>query len=300
MLALSLSWNFNKYKDVKEQINEVIEAGFKAVELNFSLTKKQVSQIYKLSKKGLIKVLSCHNFCPIPPGIPIKKAMPDYYSLSSLIEERRRLAIKYTKNTINTAHLFGAKVVILHSGRVEIPDSSKQLMAFFAQGKNDSPEFKKLADGLFQERQAKKKPYLDKVFQSINEVCAYARKKGVKIALENRIYYPEIPQLDEFELLLNQTGAYFWFDTGHSFIMEKLWSVKLTDYLRRFSDKLVGLHLHDVKLMQDHLAPGKGEFNFSVLKPFIKRDTIKVIEAHAPASVRELKKSVEILNETLN
>ncbi len=300
MFALSLSWNSNKYRDTKKQINEVIEAGFKAVELNFSLTQKQVSVISKLNNLGIIKVVSCHNFCPIPPGIPIKKAMPDYYSLSSLIEERRRLAIKYTKNTINTAYVLGAKAVILHSGRVEIPDTSKRLMALFAQGKSNSPEFKKLADCLYRERQVRKKTYLEKIFQSISEVCAYARKKSVKIALENRIYYPEIPQLDEFELLLNQTGAYFWFDTGHGFIMEKLWSVKVSDYLNRYGSKLIGLHLHDVKLMQDHLAPGKGEFDFSVLKPFIKQDTIKVIEAHAPSTASDINKSISILNKSLS
>ncbi|MEW6170297.1 MAG: sugar phosphate isomerase/epimerase [Candidatus Omnitrophota bacterium] len=300
MFALSLSWNTNKYRDVEKQVNEVIEAGFKAVELNFSLTKKQLRKINKIIKKGIIKVVSCHNFCPIPPGIPIKKAMPDCYSLSSLNERRRRLAIKYTKTTVDSAYSLGAKVIVLHSGRVEIPDTSRQLMSFFAQGKKESSEFRKFADCLYLEREAKKKPYLEKVTQSINEVCAYARGKGIKVALENRIYYPEIPQLDEFELLLKDTPAYFWFDTGHAFIMEKLWNVSVADYLKRYGTRLIGLHLHDVKLMQDHLAPGKGEFDFKLLKPFIKPDTIKVIEAHASATAADLKKSISILNKALN
>jgi sugar phosphate isomerase/epimerase len=299
MFALSLSWNSHKQQSIEKQIAQIAEAGFKAAELNFSLTERKVSQIDKLRKAGRIKIVSCHNFCPIPPGIPVKKALPDFYSLSSLNEKRRLLAVKYTKRSVDAAVALGAAVVVLHSGRVEIPDTSKQLMALFAQGKQYTAAFGRLAQAMRKQRGEKSKFYLEQALASIEEVAAYAQKRNIKIALENRIYYPEIPQLDEFELLLNKTMAFFWFDTGHACIMQKLWSINLSGYLKRYASKLVGIHLHDVNNMRDHLAPGTGEFDFSILKPYIKPATLKVIEAHAPATRLQLQNSVKFLEQML-
>ena len=300
MLALSLSWNANKFKDIKRQINEVIEAGFRQVELNFSLTEKEVIQIDNFRKKGELEVISCHNFCPIPKGLSVKKALPDYYSLSSTNERKRRLALKYSKNSIDTVSRLGAKVLVLHSGKVDMPDASKQLMRLYAQGKKNSATFKYIAGSMRKQREKRKQPYLDKAVASIEELSAYAKKSGVRIALENRVYYSEIPQFDEFEIFLKRTGAFFWFDTGHAFIMEKLWKVKALPYLERYSDRLIGFHLHDCIGMQDHLAPGTGKFNFSKLRPFIKHSILKVIEAHSPATTEELVRSIAFLNKALN
>jgi sugar phosphate isomerase/epimerase len=300
MFALSLSWNSHKQISAKSQIEQIITAGFQTVELNFNLTQNKLEQISKLRTKGLIKVVSCHNFCPIPPELAINSALPDYYSLSALNENNRRLALKYTKRTIDTVAKLKARVAVLHFGKVEIPDYSKQLMHLFSQAKLDTVEFKQLAAKMQQLRQEKKSCHLENAIKSIKELSSYAVQRGVFIGLENRIYHREIPQIDEFELMLNYPNVFFWFDTGHAYINEKLWSIKTTDYLKRYSSKLIGLHLHDVQGMTDHLAPGCGEFKFENLKPYIKRDIIKVIEAHAPVSAEQLKQSVKFLNKALN
>lgn len=299
MFALSLSWNTQTHRGINQKIAQILRAGFKTVELNFSLTEKDIIQIDRLRRAGLINVVSCHNFCPIPPGISVKRALPDYYSLSSLKEKTRRLAVKYTKRSLDTACALKAKALVIHSGRVEIPDTSKQLMSLFAQGRASSIEFKNLANAMRREREKHKGAYLEQVALSIKELSQYSQKKGIKIGLENRIYYPEIPQLEELGPLLNNRNVYFWFDTGHAYIMQKLWSVPFIKYLRRYSQKIIGMHLHDIRLMRDHCAPGTGEFNFKILKPFISPQTIKVIEAHAPATPRQLTRSAAVLKKIL-
>lgn len=300
MFALSLSWNSSKFRSTEKQIQEVKKAGFSAVELNFSLTENNVKVISSLKRRGLISVTSCHNYCPIPSGLSVKIALPDYYSLSSLKKRNRRLALKATKKTIDTAAGLEASAIVIHSGRVEIPDASKRLMRMFSEGKADTIEFQQIADKMREMRERNKKPYLDSAVASLKEVSSYAIKKGIKVGLENRVYYPEIPHLDEFALFLEIPGLFFWFDTGHAHVIEKLWSIKASEYLKRYSSKLIGMHLHDCLGMRDHLAPGTGEIDFGFLKPYARPGIIKVIEAHQPATKEELKQSVLKLKQIFN
>jgi sugar phosphate isomerase/epimerase len=68
----------------------------------------------------------------------------------------------------------------------------------------------------------------------------------------------------------------------------------------KLSGRLLGVHLHDIiKIIEDHEAPGCGTFDFNVLKPYIRKDTIKVIEAHQSATGDEIRRSVGYLTRIL-
>jgi sugar phosphate isomerase/epimerase len=55
------------------------------------------------------------------------------------------------------------------------------------------------------------------------------------------------------------------------------------------------MHLHDVLNGQDHLVPSRGELDFSQFKPYLKQNTLKVMEAHQPSAAEELAKGREFL-----
>ena len=299
MFALSTSWNTNTSCSGNQIIKEIRNLGFENIELCFSHTEKELEQI--INNQGL-KVLSLHNYCPIPEGLLRRKALPDCFSLSSPNNSERKKAVKFTKRTINFACKFKAKAVILHTGRVQIQDHTKQLIKLKAK-KGNSCEFESLKHKAIEERESNKAAYLESIFKSIEELSDFAYDRGVSLGIENRIYIREIPNFSEIRFLLDnfhKKGVRYWHDIGHAYVLEKLGFAKHLDYLKAYSKFLLGVHFHDVKGFEDHRAPFTGEIDFKKLNPFIKKNTLKVIEAHQPTTAREIIKARQRLEKLFN
>ena len=302
-LALSTSWNAFRVSEAEKLVFEIKELGFDTLELSFNLTPEIVSGVDKLVKSREIVVSSVHNFCPIPDGMKREEALPDCYSMSSLDEDERKQSVKFTQRSIDTAEALGAQAVVLHCGRVEIEDKTRELINLFGEGKKDNLEFKRLRIDLVEERSAKANAHLEQTLKSLDTLTGYADRRGIALGVENRFYYREIPCLEEMGRILETfkgSRMGYWHDTGHAQVMENLGLSKHKDYLDSYSKELLGVHLHDLRGCQDHIAPGAGEFDFKKILPYLKKETLKVIEAHSPSSAEDLKKSKAFLESILN
>jgi len=299
MFSLSTSWNSSFHNNGYDLVDEIRRIGFDTIELNFALTENIVNDIFALSQKKTIKVSSLHNMCPLPKEIAPDEASPDYYSLASPNEAERALAVKAAKNTIACANKFGAKAVILHAGRVEIKDRIRDLVRLI----DDRVRFDAYRTDMMNERIAKGKGYLDNVMKSLDELIPYATGMNVALGIENRYYYREIPIENEFEIIFNNFkpgSLYYWHDVGHAEVFERLGLGRHRDLLHKFSSRLIGVHLHDIiGAVRDHRAPGFGTFDFKMLKPYLKDETIKVVEVHQPATGDEIRKGAEYLAKIL-
>ena len=284
-------------------IFEIKQLGFDNVELSFNLNSPMVSQVLELTKRKQVKVYSVHNYCPIPAGLSREKALPDCFSMSSLDEAERKNAVKYTKRSVDTAVTLGARAVVLHCGRVEVKDRTRNLINLYESNNKDTPEFTSLREDIVKERNNLSKKYFEKALLSLDELNAYATERNVLLGVETRFYYREIPSFEEIGLILKEfhgSNIFYWHDTGHAQFMENLGLRKHLDFLNSYAGSMLGIHLHDITACRDHQAPLSGELDFKMLIPYLKQETIKVIEAHNPVTPQEILKAKKFLEDTFN
>ncbi len=298
MIALSSSWYSLRSPEVKKMLPAIKDTGITALEVGYNFSAAQLRELRSLIPESGMQVVSVHNFCPAPDKVP-GRFFTDYYRISSLDAHERAKAVEYTKRSIDTARAFSAAAVVLHAGTVELSaDYMKTLMKLYAQGNYSSEEFIRVRAQLREERARKKPAHLDATLKSLEEILSYARDCRVAIGLETRYYPQEIPDFEEIGYLLrlfSDKGLRYWHDAGHAEVNARLGFSSHQEYFTRYGSSLIGIHLHDVVGLQDHLAPFTGTLDYRMIHPYLTPELITVIEAHPPASVAQIKKAVALL-----
>ena len=296
-LSLSTSWfRLNEYNP-ERLVNELIELEINTIELQYRIPANFWEKLKPLLIKEGIKISSIHNFFPVPEIL--EKGSGDAFLLTSLDENEFKLSLKYSSRTLEIASETGASAVVFHTGNVPVSAEKMDLVfKFFDEGKKDKA--KKLLNNLMDERKKKSRLYLDRLLKALEHLIKVAEKESVKIGIENRYFPNEIPLPEELEEILKKfQGAPlgYWHDFGHAHHLEILGLVPHKKWLENFREFLIGVHLHDAKMRNDHLAPGTGEIDFYELQKLLPQEEkiIKVIEVHPKVKKEELLQSFEFL-----
>lgn len=298
MFSISTVWNAWRHKTAQSMVAELKDLGFDRLELSFGLPSKMVADISRMVEEGRIAVGSLHNYCP-PPFLRDGESLShSILPLSNTDEEERRWAVRQTMRTIETAHSLGASAVIIHMGKVIMRPLSPKLMMLAENGEVQSGRSQRLRKKLRERRESKRGKYLEQSAQSLRDLAPSALELGIKLGIENRYYPEEIPDLDEIGRLIEWTDSPavgYWHDMGHAAVKENIGWESQKEYLERYGERLIGMHIHDVILTRDHKAPLQGELDFSRLTEYMREDILKVMEVHPIATAEEIKEGLDFL-----
>jgi len=285
-------WRKGRFGRLEEFVRKAEGFGFREVELDSFVTPEMLAEIPRLG----IRVSSVH--APSPQREVGGRPHTDFF-LSAPDEEERRTAVGLALATIDLASRLGAEAVVLHMGNIPpLREAEERLRRLYEEGMGGDGWPQELKEELIQRRSRLGAPFVEKAMQSLRELAIYAGSRGVKLGLENRVYFHEIPSPEEMEELLLACGADvvgYWHDTGHAAVMERLGFFPQEEWFRRFRGKMVGCHLHDVRGIRDHYPPGKGELDWDFLADSIPEEAIRVCEVGEWNEEEELKGMLSFL-----
>ena len=269
-------WAKNRFSRMGEFVVKAQELGFTHIEANASLSPQMVDELIETS----VPISSIHSPCPArlsSRGIPATNL-----ALSSLDENERSEAIDFAKETIDLASRVGARAVVIHLGEVPIDLSLQDKLYWLCQqGQSFSKEYSDIREQLVFERFSKASFHVDAAEESLEELGQYSQQRGIMLGLETRFYFHEIPSIDEMGRLLSgaEKGSVgYWHDVGHAEVQQRLGFAPHEEWLLRFKNRLIGVHLHDVLGISDHRVPGRGEVNWSMIAKYLPPGVIRVCE----------------------
>ncbi|TAK28887.1 MAG: hypothetical protein EPO21_21770 [Chloroflexota bacterium] len=298
MLGVSAFWGHSRGLSVPDLVHEALSLGFGGLELD-GIRGEGLQQLRRFIHDGVIKAPSVHDPCSLGPlyGI-IEPPQGDW--LASRDADRRHRAVECGKRSIELAASLGANAVVIHSGKVKIPSYQHELNELLRSVGRDAPEYQTLMRRGQEERDLAKAPHIENVLRSLEQLGLVARDLGIRLGIETRVGYIEVPDLAEMKLILDQLSylpLYYWHDAGHAQIMENLGFESHEEFLRTFSDRLIGIHLHDAEYGFDHMAPGMGKIDFDLVARYVPPDAIKVIEPFHAVTYDQMKRAVAYLRE---
>jgi len=299
MISFSTCWNSGRHTDGGDMLREIKDLGFDRVELGHGIRLSLMPGIQKMFDAGEVQFSSLHNFCPLP--VEITRASPDCYKFSAAYPKERERAIRQTFQTIDFAERLGAPFVVLHCGVVEMNPITDELIGLAKNGKIFSREYVRIKLKAVQTREAAAPPYLERVKNALRRIADYAATKNIRLGVEGRRGYEQIPTERELPSLLDELNSPqlgYWHDMGHIQIKENLGFVNHEEWLRRISTRAFGCHVQDCLWpAQDHQPPFAGMVELEKLVPLLPANCLFVWEMSPRKTSEEIRRSVTLWKE---
>jgi len=278
--SLSTMWWIGRFERAADFVRAAQSVGFESIELNPQVAPQMLQDIVALSDAGRASISSVHAPCPAWRGSGM---VPE---LSALDEGERVAAVGIIKDAVELAKRVRASAVVVHSGRVDVDvDKEQALRQLLDRGEKGSAAYQALMRDLIRERADRRRAYLDATARSLWEIQEYVNRTecggAVRIGLETRYHYYEVPLVDEMQTLLDSLDPaifHYWHDVGHAHNLEVLGFQPHEEWLKRFGRRLLGIHLHDAVRTADHRPVGTGEIDFRMVARYLPESAVRVCE----------------------
>ena len=295
--GLSTCWNGGRHSRPADLLDEHERLGFRRLEAYCLHTPAQLTELGSEARARGFEITSLHSPCPIAVDERGMRARWGDW-LASTNQVDRRFAVETVKRTIDAAAELGARGIVIHLGTTSIYSRQRTIVDTIAREGRNSPAHRQLVEQALKDRAANAAPHVDAAGAIIVALGEHAVGTPVRLGVEARDGYQEIPALDEMATVLDAAKALpvgYWHDAGHGAKLEYCGFVEHEEYLRRYGDRLVGMHVHDTQAARDHRAPGQGGTDFAMLAKYVRPDTILTLELHADVLAEHIGPAVEML-----
>ena len=304
MLSLSTCWNSHRHREGRDLALEARSLGFEWIEVSHGTKISLLPGLLDSVAAGEIRVSSLHNFCPAP--VEILMDAPDIYEPSSKRLWERERWLSLTATTIEMATRFGTDRVVLHLGSVPMRSITAKLEAMAVSGGLYSRAYSDLKLKLVAQRDRVSALHLDRIRAALAELLPECEKHQVRLGIETRSHYEQIPNQLEMLLLLEEykdcpwIGA--WHDFGHVQRQANLALLDHAQYLRQIAPRLIGCHVHDVQWpARDHRAPlSTGGVDLPGLLPLVPAGVPVVWEVSPGQKTESVKTALEKWRQTFS
>ena len=278
--SLSTRWNAGRHHTGEAMLEEILALGLDRAELGYDLRAELIPSVKAMVAAKAIRIDSVHNFCPVPIGAP--RPHPELYTPASVDRREREYAVTHISRTLRFAAEVGARVAVCHSGNVDMPKHSFDLVRMAARGEQFTEAYENLKLKAQIARDKKAPKQIEYLAESLEKLVPVVKETGVQLALENLPTWEAIPTELESEKLMKRfhaAGIRLWWDIGHAQIRENLGFINASRWLRRLAPYVAGMHVHDVVPPgQDHVMPPAGKVDFPALAEIARMDMVRVLE----------------------
>ncbi len=278
-VALSTMWaQQDRFAETMQPFAELAAAaGYTHIEVSHATDERGLRQ---LMAQPVLPLSSLH--APTPRERTPNGRWNTDLNLGAEDGGEREAALAATLRTIDFAAEAGAGSVVVHLGGVGSSGvrGDSRLRGMYTNGTTSGPAVEEARREAIAERAQRAPAALAAAARSLAAIVGHARGRGVRIGIETRMWYHEIPLPDEAVSLLanyDPAEAGYWHDVGHAEILHRIGLVPREEWFAKLGDRVIGCHLHDMQGIIDHRAPGLGDVQWG----YIARGV-------APASIRTL------------
>ncbi len=278
-------------------IEEIVDLGFTNIELSHGMTITKLPGIQRAHARGIFTCAGVHNYFPSPVEVMIDA--PDAYEFTSHRPFDRQRAMDMTLRTLDLAAEFGAEYLVLHMGSVPMNPKkfTKPLTAMVAEGQQHTPDYVKAKLSFVKKREKIAPLYYSRALEALNTLAARAAELGVKLAIESRSRFEDMPTEREMISLQSHFAdnpwVGYWHDFGHVQLKHNLGLLDHLEWLEKISPHLIGGHVHDVQWpARDHRTPFSGTLDYAPLLKFFPENCPLIWELSPTREAAEIREAL--------
>lgn len=297
LLALSTMWAVQERfaQDILAFVSCAQALGYEAIEINNSMDPEAARAIIE---SRILPVTSIH--APAPLAYYPNRGWNRDLNLAAIEEEERTLAVRFTERSVDLAVEAGARYVVVHLGSVGSAqlDGERRLRELWPPRDETTAEWSRTVRETRRDRAFLARRYLVQAERSLAELVRYAQPRGVALGIESRLGYHEIPLPAEARSLLapyDPAVAGYWHDVGHVETHHRLGLVDREEWFEAVGDRILGAHIHDMRGIVDHRAPGTGDVDFGELATRLPADAPRTLEIDQREPDEDLARAVQVL-----